>query len=101
MLGVGCLRTRQAAISPAQSLERQDEESRMKALLTFLVLGGALALLAAVAVGLMISLGQERPSYLLITVFAVDSVAIIFMAACFTLRGGGGRGPRQGSNGRA
>jgi hypothetical protein len=65
----------------------------MKAMLTFLALGGALMVLAAVAIGLMISLGQDRLNYTLLAVFVVDSIAIVLLAGVMTF-GRGGQHPR-------
>ncbi len=56
----------------------------MRPLLTFVALGGALVLLASIAIGLMISIASGRPSWLLVGVFAIDSLALLLLAARMT-----------------
>lgn len=69
----------------------------MKALMTFLALGGALVLLASIAIGLMISIGNGRMSWLLMGVFVFDSLALLLLAARATIwrdrAGHGGASP--------
>ncbi len=64
----------------------------MKPLVAFFVLGAVLVLLAAVAIGAMVSIGAGRPSWLLIGVFVADSIALIVVAAYMTLRRRSGNG---------
>ncbi|UYV12350.1 MAG: hypothetical protein NCW75_13745 [Phycisphaera sp.] len=58
----------------------------MKPLIAFFVLGGVMVLLAAVAIGAMISIGSGRPSWLLIGVFVLDSLALLLLAGHSVLR---------------
>lgn len=63
----------------------------MRPFVSFLVLGGVMLVLAAVAIGAMISIGNGRPSWLLIGVFAIDSAALLLVAGHLTLRRRNGR----------
>lgn len=53
----------------------------MKALLTFLVVGAALVILSSIAVGVMISISNNRPNWLLIGAFTLDSLLLFVLAA--------------------
>lgn len=64
----------------------------MKPLVAFLLLGSALVLLAAVAFGAMVSIGSGRPSWLLIGVFVLDSLALLLIAGHLVLRRRNGNG---------
>lgn len=67
----------------------------MRPTLVFAGLATALVLLAAVAIALMISIAGERTSWILVTVFALDSAALVLLAARATL----GRAANQTRNG--
>jgi hypothetical protein len=52
----------------------------MRPLLSFLTFGAVWVLLAALAIGAMVSVGAGRPSWLLIGVFVADSIALLIVA---------------------
>lgn len=64
----------------------------MRPLVAFLVLGAVLMMLAAIAIVAMISIGTERPSWLLIGVFVADSIALLIFAGYLTVRRHNGKG---------
>ncbi len=64
----------------------------MNPLIAFLLLGAALVLLAMVAIGAMISIGNGRASWLLIGVFVLDSLALLLLAGHSVLRRRNGNG---------
>ncbi len=53
----------------------------MKPLYAFLVFGGAVVVLTLVAIAAIFSITAGHPSWVLITVFAVDSLAVIALGA--------------------
>lgn len=65
----------------------------MKPLVAFFLLGAVLVLLAAVAIGAMVSIGAGRPSWLLIGVFVADSIALLVVAGYAAYRWRSGTGP--------
>lgn len=62
----------------------------MRSMIAFLVLGGALLVLASIAIGVMVSIGSGRPSWLLIGVFAFDSIVLLGLFALLARRRNGG-----------
>ena len=58
----------------------------MNPVIAFLLMSAALVLLAIVAIGAMISIGNGRASWLLIGVFVLDSFALLLLAAYSVLR---------------
>lgn len=65
----------------------------MKPLIAFFLLGTVLVLLAAIAIGAMVSIGAGRPNWLLIGVFVVDSIALLVVAGYAAFRWRSGAGP--------
>lgn len=68
--------------------EIKEVEAVVRSVLAFLVLGGMMLILASIAIGAMISLGNGRPNWLLIGVFALDSAAILYLFSWLVRRGG-------------
>lgn len=61
-------------------------EIDLKPLVTCMILATMMFLLAAVAIGAMISISNGKPNWLLIGVFVADSIALLLLAAYFTLK---------------
>ncbi len=57
----------------------------MRPIVTFFTLSAVQMLLAAVAIGAMVSISAGRPSWILIGVFVADSIALLAVAG-YTLR---------------
>ena len=58
----------------------------MKPMVTILVLAAVMILMATLAIGAMVSIGSGRPSWLLIGVFVLDSLALLLFAGHSVLK---------------